>query len=75
MKVWFVTCVFLFVLVQLCQWMKGFFSPLPLYLLAGALLSLASNYENIWLTRFSQSSLPMEANPLLEKEDQFPQKM
>jgi len=75
MKVWFVTCVFLFVLVQLCQWIKGFFLPLPLYLLAGALLSLASNYENIWLTRFSQSSLSMEANPLLEKEDQSSQKM
>jgi len=75
MKVWFVTCVCLFVLVQLCQWIKGFFLPLPLYLLAGALLSLASNYENIWLTRFSQPSLSMEANPLLEKEDQSSQKM
>ena len=75
MKVWFVTCVFLFVLVQLGQWIKGFFLPLPLYLLAGALLSLASNYENIWLTRFSQSSLPIESNPFLEKEDQSPQKM
>jgi hypothetical protein len=48
MKVWFVTCVFLFVLVQLCQWMKGFFSPLPLYLLAGALLSLASNSKSVY---------------------------
>ena len=48
MKVWFVTCVFLFVLVQLGQWIKGFFLPLPLYLLAGASLSLASNSKSVY---------------------------
>jgi hypothetical protein len=45
MKVWVVGCVFLFLLVEFYQWAKGFILPLPLYIFAGALLSIASNYS------------------------------
>lgn len=45
MRVWLVSCLILFTLVQFYQWVKGFILPLPIYVLAGAFLSLASNYE------------------------------
>jgi hypothetical protein len=45
MKVWVVGCVLLFLLVEFYQWAKGFILPLPLYIFAGALLSIASNYS------------------------------
>jgi hypothetical protein len=31
--------------VEFYQWAKGFILPLPLYIFAGALLSIASNYS------------------------------
>jgi hypothetical protein len=45
MKVWIVGCILLFLLVEFYQWAKGFILPLPIYVFAGALLSLASNYS------------------------------
>jgi hypothetical protein len=45
MKVWLTTVFILFALVQTFQWAKGVMLPLPLYLLAGAFLAIASNYE------------------------------
>ncbi|GFE69813.1 hypothetical protein [Chroococcus sp. FPU101] len=47
MRVWLVTCLILFTLVQFYEWAKGFILPLPIYVLAGAFLSLASNYSKI----------------------------
>ncbi|TRU85250.1 MAG: hypothetical protein EWV76_12210 [Microcystis novacekii Mn_MB_F_20050700_S1] len=44
MKVWIVGCILLFLLVEFYQWAKGFILPLPIYIFAGALLSIASNY-------------------------------
>lgn len=45
MKVWIVSFVVLFGLAELYQWVKGFSLPLPIYILAGAALAIASNYE------------------------------
>jgi hypothetical protein len=45
MKVWLVSFGFLFVLVELFQWLKGVTPPLPVYVFAGAFLAIASNYE------------------------------
>jgi hypothetical protein len=45
MKVWLTTCVLVFVVVQLVMWVKQFILPLPVYLVAGAFLAIASNYE------------------------------
>jgi hypothetical protein len=36
---------FLFAGVELFQWLKGVILPLPIYVLAGAFLAIASNYE------------------------------
>ena len=45
MKVWIVGCGLLFLLVEFYQWAKGFILPLPIYIFARALLSIASNYS------------------------------
>jgi hypothetical protein len=55
MKVWIVGCVLLFLLVEFYQWAKGFILPLPLYIFAGALLSIASNYSQDMRSLFGKS--------------------
>lgn len=45
MKVWLFTFFILFGAVELYQWLKGFMLPLPIYLLGGAFLAIASNSE------------------------------
>ncbi len=44
MKVW-ITCVLvLYGMVEVYQWMKHFTLPLPVFILGGAVLAIASNY-------------------------------
>ncbi|MGK7933235.1 MAG: hypothetical protein AB4041_17630 [Microcystaceae cyanobacterium] len=45
MRTWLVTVTLLFLLAQLYQWLRGFMLPLPAYVMAGAFLAIASNYE------------------------------
>ncbi|MEL4894812.1 hypothetical protein [Crocosphaera sp. Alani8] len=45
MRLWIGTVFVLFVLVQFYQWLKGFILPLPIYVLAGSFLAIASNYD------------------------------
>ncbi|OKH17223.1 hypothetical protein [[Limnothrix rosea] IAM M-220] len=52
MKVWLTSVAVLFVLVQLFQSIKGFFVPLPIYILAGAFLAIASNYDKGIIPKF-----------------------
>ena len=52
MKVWLTTGVLLFIAVQLFQSIKGFFVPLPIYILAGAFLAIASNYDKGIIPKF-----------------------
>ena len=55
MKVWVVGCILLFLLVEFYQWAKGFILPLPLYIFAGALLSIASNYSQDMSNLFARN--------------------
>ncbi|GBF55704.1 hypothetical protein N0824_03589 [Microcystis sp. 0824] len=55
MKVWVVGCIVLFLLVEFYQWAKGFILPLPLYIFAGALLSIASNYSQDMSNLFARN--------------------
>ncbi|OKH23122.1 hypothetical protein [Chroogloeocystis siderophila] len=54
MKVWLACFVLLFALAELFQWMKQFSLPLPIYILGGAFLAIASNYDKLgglrWLS-------------------------
>jgi hypothetical protein len=44
MKVWITSVLVLFGMVELYQWMKGFTLPLPVFIVAGAALAIASNF-------------------------------
>ncbi|NER27646.1 MAG: hypothetical protein F6J89_08420 [Symploca sp. SIO1C4] len=44
MRIWITSFLVLFGIFELYQWMKNFSVPLPMFILAGALLAIASNY-------------------------------
>ncbi|ACK73548.1 hypothetical protein PCC7424_5199 [Gloeothece citriformis PCC 7424] len=73
MRVWLATCIVLFVLVQFYQWVKGFFLPLPIYVLAGAFLAIASNYDKgigFILKQSSQTITPLSQSATLVEDIQ-----
>lgn len=45
MRVWFACFFLLFGLSELFQWMKHLSLPLPVFILGGAFLAIASNYD------------------------------
>lgn len=45
MRVWFASFLLLFALAQLFNWMKQLSLPLPIFILGGVLLAIASNYD------------------------------
>ncbi|MBD2493953.1 hypothetical protein [Nostoc sp. FACHB-280] len=47
MKVWIACFVLLFALAELFDWLQEFSLPLPIYILGGAFLAVASNYDKI----------------------------
>ncbi|KOP24496.1 hypothetical protein AMR41_20410 [Hapalosiphon sp. MRB220] len=63
MRVWLVCFVVLFALAQLFDWVKGLQLPLPIYILGGAFLAVASNYDKLFGTYFSDvTDASMEAS-------------
>ncbi|MGC1394385.1 MAG: hypothetical protein WA828_08900 [Coleofasciculaceae cyanobacterium] len=45
MKIWLTCVLVLYGMVEIYQWMKQFSLPLPAFILAGAVLAIASNYD------------------------------
>ena len=45
MRVWITSVLVVFGMVELYQWTKNFTLPLPVFILAGVLLAIASNYH------------------------------
>jgi hypothetical protein len=45
MKFWIASFLVLFSVAELFQWLKHFTLPLPIYILGGAFLAIASNYD------------------------------
>lgn len=45
MQVWLASFLVLFALSELFQWMKHLSLPLPVFILGGAFLAIASNYD------------------------------
>ncbi|ANV84847.1 hypothetical protein AWQ21_10935 [Picosynechococcus sp. PCC 7003] len=58
MQVWLTSVVVLFIAVQVFQLIKGFFVPLPFYILGGAFLAIASNYDKGIMTVFKSKESP-----------------
>ena len=53
-QAWLFGVGILFVLAELGIWLKQFILPLPIYILAGAFLAIASNYEKGIIALFRQ---------------------
>ena len=51
MRVWVASFLLLFGFAEIYQWLKQFTLPLPVYILGGAFLAIASNYDK--LSRFA----------------------
>jgi hypothetical protein len=54
LKAWLVGVGILFVLAEFSIWLKQFIMPFPIYILAGAFLAIASNYEQGLIALFRQ---------------------
>ena len=64
MRVWITSVLVVFGMVELYQWMKNFTLPLPVFILAGALLAIASNYGKYSGWSFQPPSVSSETQPL-----------
>ena len=56
LKAWLFGVGILFVLTEFSIWLKQFILPLPIYILGGAFLAIASNYESGIIGLFRQDS-------------------
>jgi hypothetical protein len=56
MRVWLISVAIFFVLAEIYLWLKDFILPLPIYMLGGAFLAIASNYEKGIISLFQQES-------------------
>ncbi len=63
MKDWLVSVGILFVLVEIFSWVKNFILPLPVYILAGAFIAIASNYDKGIIAIFRQKTA--ESNDII----------
>lgn len=54
-RAWLFGVGILFVLAEFSIWLKQFILPLPTYVLGGALLAIASNYERGLISLFRQN--------------------
>ncbi|HEY9769716.1 MAG TPA: hypothetical protein V6C71_14665 [Coleofasciculaceae cyanobacterium] len=57
LRAWLFGVGILFVLAEFSIWLKQFILPLPIYILAGAFLAIASNYEKGIIALFRQDTL------------------
>lgn len=55
MAVWFACFFLLFALAELFDWAKDFTLPLPIYILGGAFLAVASNYNKLMGSYFNST--------------------
>ncbi|MDH6100483.1 hypothetical protein NWP21_16895 [Anabaenopsis sp. FSS-46] len=57
MRVWLACFLLLFAVAELFDWLKKFNLPLPIYILGGVFLAVASNYDKIVGSYFSDSNM------------------
>lgn len=64
MRVWITSVLVVFGMVELYQWMKNFTLPLPVFILAGAVLAIASNYGKYAGWSFQSPSAQSQTQPI-----------
>lgn len=57
MRIWLACFFVLFALAQFFDWLKQFSLPLPIYILGGAFLAVASNYDKIISSYFNPTTI------------------
>lgn len=73
MRVWLACFLVLFALAELFDWLQDFSLPLPIYILGGAFLAVASNYEKIIGSYFIDATIDTSPEPsLLDSSTQSP---
>ncbi|BAY26843.1 hypothetical protein NIES2100_66590 [Calothrix sp. NIES-2100] len=65
MRVWLACFFVLFALAELFDWVKEFNLPLPIYILGGAFLAVASNYDKIVGSYLSDRTIERSPQPPL----------
>jgi hypothetical protein len=61
MRVWLACFLLLFAVAELFDWLKKFNLPLPIYILGGVFLAVASNYDKIIGSDFSDESIEISS--------------
>lgn len=75
MKVWLVCFFVVFAGAELFKWLQGVSVPLPIYMLGGAFLAVASNHDKIfgsYLKNMSEITL-VEVSQQISKLESLPQ--
>jgi hypothetical protein len=72
MRVWLACFLVLFALAELFDWLKEFSFPLPIYILGGAFLAVASNYDKIVGAYFSDGSEQSQVESLTSSSEAVP---
>ncbi|GAB1543408.1 hypothetical protein NUACC21_60820 [Scytonema sp. NUACC21] len=57
MRVWLACFFVLFALAEFFDWLKEFQLPLPIYILGGAFLAVASNYDKLFGSYFNNAAI------------------
>ncbi len=71
-KTWLVCFFLLFALAEFGLWIKSIILPLPIYVIAGAFLALASNYEKGIFGKISkQTENPLTQTATLEETQEL----
>ncbi|MBD2339135.1 hypothetical protein H6G64_19370 [Calothrix sp. FACHB-156] len=63
MRIWLACFFVLFALAELFDWVQEFSLPLPIYILGGAFLAVASNYDKIVGSYFSDATIERSPEP------------
>ncbi|MBR8836110.1 MAG: hypothetical protein DSM106950_19315 [Stigonema ocellatum SAG 48.90 = DSM 106950] len=70
MRVWLACFLVLFGVVELFDWVQKFSLPLPIYILGGAFLAVASNYDKFFGSYVSDvTRVAPSAQPQLDQEN------
>lgn len=64
MRVWLACFLVLFALAEFFDWLKAFSLPLPIYILGGAFLAVASNYDKIIGSYFDHATMSASSEPV-----------
>ncbi|MDJ1184865.1 hypothetical protein [Roseofilum casamattae] len=70
MRLWISSFLILLVLAELWQWLKELTIPFPLFILAGALLAIASNFDRLrQLTQAEPTASAESPSPTVDPMD------